>query len=1042
MGRLRFLGLLSLLSLSLPPSPARAQTVDCTDIAQYSASTIYNAGDLVMYQSGLYQATTAIWNAPPNYCPSCGWFTYLGSCSGSFSDTTPPSIPGGITFSSITSSSITVSWSASTDNSGGSGVAGYDVYRSGSFVGSPTTTSFTDTGLSSSTTYSYAVRARDNSGNASAQSAAQSVTTSVSGGGGGGDCTGASQYNASTIYNPGDRVVYQSGLYQAATTIWNAPPNYCPSCGWFTYLGTCGSTSTDTTAPSVPGGITFSSITTSSITISWSASTDEAGGSGVAGYDVYRGSSLVGSPTATTFTDTGLSANTIYSYSVRARDLAGNASAQSASQKATTSASPSDTTPPSVPTGLAFSSITTSSITISWSASTDEAGGSGVAGYDVYRGSSLVGSPTATTFTDTGLSANTIYSYSVRARDLAGNASAQSASQKATTSASPSDTTPPSVPTGLAFSSITTSSITVSWKASTDNVGGSGVAGYDVYRGSSFVGSPTAASFTDQGLKASTSYSYSVRARDVAGNASAQSAPQKATTSASSSDTTPPSVPAGLAFSSITSNSITVSWKASTDNVGGSGVAGYDLYRGDSLAGSPTVTSFTDTGLTPSTTYSYSVRARDVAGNVSARSAPKKSTTSASAICNTLPSVPTGLASPSQTSASVNLAWNASNPGANCTVQYRVLQNNSQAAKLAASSVSISGLAAGTSYSFAVAAVNSYGSSAQSAPISVSTLVSTLSGGRGGSNLMAYFAQGGIYQRAYYVKNIDTSGSAANLNVINYASNNVINNRCSVGVTQTGVGDAYADYQKSFDAGTSVDGQADSSSQTLKGNFNQLKKLKAKYPNLKIVMSLGGWTWSDGFYSAARPENRAAFVASCIDAYIKGNLPADSGTGTGGTGAAAGIFDGIDIDWEYLGVCGNNPSCGASSADKANFTALLAEFRKQLDAVRPGLLLTAAVAGGEDKIVNYDIPAISQYLDAINLMTYDFFGAWAATGPTAFHSPLYAWWACRRLHPRATTTRTTPFSSGGRVVRRRARSAWASASTAAGGPASAIPTAV
>ncbi|MFX1475913.1 MAG: glycosyl hydrolase family 18 protein [Promethearchaeota archaeon] len=72
-------------------------------------------------------------------------------------------------------------------------------------------------------------------------------------------------------------------------------------------------------------------------------------------------------------------------------------------------------------------------------------------------------------------------------------------------------------------------------------------------------------------------------------------------------------------------------------------------------------------------------------------------------------------------------------------------------------------------------------------------------------------------------------------------------------------------------------------------------------------------------------------------------------------------------------------------------TGLLAEFRRQLDAVRPGLLLTAAVAAGEDKIVHYDIPGISQYLDAINVMTYDFFGAWAPNGPTAFHSPLYAW---------------------------------------------------
>jgi chitinase len=241
------------------------------------------------------------------------------------------------------------------------------------------------------------------------------------------------------------------------------------------------------------------------------------------------------------------------------------------------------------------------------------------------------------------------------------------------------------------------------------------------------------------------------------------------------------------------------------------------------------------------------------------------------------------------------------------------------------------------------------------------------------------------------VKNIDTSGSAAKLNIINYAFNNIIDNRCSVGISAAGVGDAWADYQKGFDAATSVDGVADAWDQSLKGNWNQLKKLKAKHPNLKVVISLGGWTWSDGFYAAAQPANRVEFVKSCIDIYIKGNLPVDAGSATGGAGVAAGVFDGIDLDWEYPGTCGNNPSCGASASDKANLTALVAEFRKQLDAERSGLLLTAAVAAGTAKLSGYDIPGLSANLDLINIMTYDFFGAWDATGPTAFHSPLHGW---------------------------------------------------
>ncbi|MFT0472329.1 glycoside hydrolase family 18 protein, partial [Enterobacter hormaechei] len=97
--------------------------------------------------------------------------------------------------------------------------------------------------------------------------------------------------------------------------------------------------------------------------------------------------------------------------------------------------------------------------------------------------------------------------------------------------------------------------------------------------------------------------------------------------------------------------------------------------------------------------------------------------------------------------------------------------------------------------------------------------------------------------------------------------------------------------------------------------------------------------------------------------------------GAGGAGAALGVFDGIDIDWEYPVACGIE--CGKPE-DNANFTALMAEFRRQLDAVRPGLLLTVAVGAGIDKIRVTDPAAYHPYLDYINVMTYDFHGAWDA----------------------------------------------------------------
>lgn len=447
-------------------------------------------------------------------------------------------------------------------------------------------------------------------------------------------------------------------------------------------------------------------------------------------------------------------------------------------------------------------------------------------------------------------------------------------------------------------------------------------------------------------------------------------------------DTTPPSVPTGLSATNVSTTSLTLNWSASTD--AGSGVAGYEVYRGGSLIASPTGTSHNDSGLSAGTAYSYTVKAKDKAGNVSAASSALMTST-ASGNCAAAPATPAGLSSPSKSSSSVSLTWSAVTAAPNCTVQYRVLQGASTATQTASTAATVNGLAADTSYSFSIVAFNQAGSSAPSAPITVRTDKVVAGGGK---TVLGYFAQWGIYDRKYFVKNIETSGSAPLLTHINYAFGNVRNNRCEVGITtpvneNTGVGgDAFADYTKSFDAATSVDGVADKWDSPLRGNWGQLKKLKAKYPKLKVLISLGGWTYSRGFSDAARPENRVAFVKSCIDAYIKGDLPRVEDAG--GPGALAGVFDGIDIDWEYPAACGLG--CGRPE-DRENFTGLLAEFRKQLDAVRPGLLLSIAAPAGIDKIRVIDPDKFHPSLNFINVMTYDFHGTWEPA--TNFHSPLY-----------------------------------------------------
>jgi chitodextrinase len=192
-------------------------------------------------------------------------------------------------------------------------------------------------------------------------------------------------------------------------------------------MGSASYVSTDTTAPTAPTGLTATAASSSQINLSWNASTDNVG---VTGYDVYRGASVVGSTTATSFSDTGLTASTSYSYTVKAKDAAGNVSAASSSASATTQAS-ADTTAPSAPTGLTATAVSSSQINLSWAAATDNVG---VTGYDVYRGSTLVGSNVNTTsYSDTGLAAGFTYSYTVKARDAAGNVSAASSAVNGTT---------------------------------------------------------------------------------------------------------------------------------------------------------------------------------------------------------------------------------------------------------------------------------------------------------------------------------------------------------------------------------------------------------------------------------------------------------------------------------------------------------------------------------------------------------------------------------------------------------------------------------
>ncbi|MGW7306776.1 glycosyl hydrolase family 18 protein [Streptomyces sp. NPDC054835] len=325
------------------------------------------------------------------------------------------------------------------------------------------------------------------------------------------------------------------------------------------------------------------------------------------------------------------------------------------------------------------------------------------------------------------------------------------------------------------------------------------------------------------------------------------------------------------------------------------------------------------------------------------------------------PSAPGAPAASAVTDTSVKLTWSAATDDKGVK-NYDVLRDGTKVTTTTALTYTDSGLTAGTDYSYTVVARDTID---QTGPASAATPVRTTGGGGGTPppNVvkMGYFTNWGVYGRNYHVKNIVTSGSAAKITHINYAFGNVTGGKCTIG-------DSYADYDKAYTADQSVDGVADTWDQPLRGNFNQLRKLKKAYPNIKVIWSFGGWTWSGGFGQAV--QNPTAFAQSCYD-LVEDPRWAD-------------VFDGIDLDWEYPNACGLSCDTSGPAAFKNMMQAMRAKFGANA-------LVTAAVtadASTGGKIDATDYAGAAPYMNWFNVMTYDFFGAWAAKGPTAPHSPL------------------------------------------------------
>lgn len=232
--------------------------------------------------------------------------------------------------------------------------------------------------------------------------------------------------------------------------------------------------------------------------------------------------------------------------------------------------------------------------------------------------------------------------------------------------------------------------------------------------------------------------------------------------------------------------------------------------------------------------------------------------------------------------------------------------------------------------------------------------------------VVGYYPQWGIDGEtpAYNVKNVVTSGSAPLLTHLIYAFAAIQNNRCASA-------DTWADYQDPLPADETVDGVADSTKAgAFMGNFHQLQELKALYPKLQIMISIGGGGLDPSIFStAAEPANRNAFVASCIGMYIQGEFAAGI--------TKPGIFTGIDIDWEFP----------ADSTDEANYVALLKEFRAQLSAINSSYVLTTTAPAGSWAWQYMDLGTAQTSVNFLNVMNYDFDGPWSNT--SGFVAPLY-----------------------------------------------------
>ena len=581
-------------------------------------------------------------------------------------DTVAPPVPTTLAAATPTNQKPALGW-VSGGNDATSGFVNYQVFRGTTLVGTPTGTTLTDTGLVSSGSQSYTVRAVDAAGNISVASTAKAVmydtlqpsapvlnapaatngsttlTWTASSDTGGSTLTGYLVYRDGVLIGaptPATALTFtDTGAMSAGSYVYTVVAH--DGAGNNSLASNAKTVVYDVTLPGTPSRASAPSPTSAKPTLLWTTTTD-SGGSGVARYEVYRTppggvATLAGTTVVGSFTDAAVTQSGTYAYTVRAVDGAGNAGASSSSVNVTY-----DNTAPTVPTALNGTTPTASPPVLTWAASTDAL--SGVDHYDVLRGGTKINSSplTTLTYTDTSPIAAS-QTYAVRAVDAAGNMSVASSAKVIVY-----DPNPPSAPS-LSAPVATAVDPALSWTASTDPAGGSSLAGYRVYRDGTLIATTSSISYTDSdSAVVPGTYVYSVVAFDGAGNTT--SSAQKTVIV----DTSPPAAPGSVAAVSPTNAKPVISWAAASDGGGpsASGIVRYDVYRGAVLAGSSTSTSFTDAGATANSTISYTVVAVDAAANRS-----PASTAVAVVYDTSAPPTPTNIGGATPTASAPVVTW-------------------------------------------------------------------------------------------------------------------------------------------------------------------------------------------------------------------------------------------------------------------------------------------------------------------------------------------------------------------------------------------------